>query len=237
MAELEDRDGIEAQIARALAELLGKHAAELLALLGAGVVAANLTEEVFTKQAAEYAAILAPALGALAQSSSEELLALLPVDVDDADLSGALAAWTSEYTGELVRGITATNRGKLAQLISQYFERSETIGELERKIARLFGPRRAETIAVTEVTAASANGELLVGQLLKAQDVDLVPTWHTNRDDHVCPICRPFDQVQQSSGVFTSRDGLQLNSPPAHPRCRCFLSHSILRNGRKVLTV
>ncbi|MHC4725512.1 MAG: hypothetical protein ACYS9V_14965, partial [Planctomycetota bacterium] len=64
-----------------------------------------------------------------------------------------------------------------------------------------------------------AQGELAVARQLKNEGIDMRKVWQTNKDDLVCTICNPLQGVEESTWRSVAPDG-----PPAHVRCRCFLS-------------
>jgi hypothetical protein len=70
---------------------------------------------------------------------------------------------------------------------------------------------------VTEVTRAYAAGELEGVKLAEAAGYRMEQVWHTNRDELVCAICAPNDGKGRSQGWTVA-------GPPAHPRCRCWLT-------------
>lgn len=91
--------------------------------------------------------------------------------------------------------------------------------ELLDEITKVFGPSRAETIAVTETTAAQhAGGERAVSANLGLEEMDL---WMTRMDEKVCPICEPMDRMPRSRWTAEYPSG-----PPAHPNCRCWIDYA-----------
>ena len=74
-------------------------------------------------------------------------------------------------------------------------------------------------ISVTEITRAAVQGELGVARQLKNEGIDMRKVWQTNKDDLVCTICEPLQGVEEATWRSVAPDG-----PPAHVRCRCFLS-------------
>jgi hypothetical protein len=136
--------------------------------------------------------------------------------------------WASQYTFELVSGITEGSRNTLQAAISNFFEKPMTRQQLEDSIAGAFDPVRAEMIAVTEVTRAAAEGEdVVVDRILRDNpSMERIDIWITKRDERVCKICGPLRERKA--------DGYDGKTPywihpitgvkyklPAHPRCRC----------------
>lgn len=226
MAELIDRDIIEAELTRTLARINGRVRREALHLLGDPPDLLKITGEFWDNASVELQAALRPALERAAIATAEALNEVLPLGVDWGIVNQAAADWASDYTFELVRGVNATSQQAMQRAISRYYERSQTIGELRESIARIFSPNRAQAIAVTEVTRAAARGELMVADDLRRQGIDMVAVWNTNEDELVCPICGPLAGVQAENGIFRARSGF-FDSPPAHVNCRCWVSHEL----------
>lgn len=87
--------------------------------------------------------------------------------------------------------------------------------------------KRAETIARTEIQAASYQGQLESWQQGVEQG-QLDPNrskrvWLVHDDDRLDPIvCEPMDeQKREFAKPFTTGTGQSIMRPPAHPRCRC----------------
>lgn len=134
--------------------------------------------------------------------------------------NNAAAEWASRYGYELVRGLLGTTRDWLQVQIAEYVRNSETIGQLIARIREGSGysATRANMIAVTEVTRAFAAGNLAAWQ---ASGVIEKRRWNTNNDELVCPVCGPLaGQVVGLDEEF----GDGIDGPPAHPRCRCWIT-------------
>jgi len=106
------------------------------------------------------------------------------------------------------------------------------------EIESAVGEDAGEATAVTNTTRAiTAGQESAAGDVSRRLRVDYTTTWVTERDAKVCPICRPldgknandWDAVLATGGV--SSDALAYiqasGGPPAHPNCRCRLTHTI----------
>lgn len=105
---------------------------------------------------------------------------------------------------------------------------------------RVFAPGRTRVVVATEVTRAVTTAETDVRRaVVLAGDTpqtpqdrrpanrppfdigdNLVPVWHTEKDERVCPICSPLDR--QRFEAWAERFP---NGPPAHPNCRCHLEY------------
>lgn len=105
----------------------------------------------------------------------------------------------------------------------------EAVGvNVERYRDRLIR-QRGTLIAETEVQNAILEGETFFWNEAMAaglvEEDTLRKTWFTVRDLRVCPICEPLHGVQvKFTDSFSSRGWVGLG-PPAHPRCRCYLTY------------
>lgn len=66
--------------------------------------------------------------------------------------------WANQYTGQLITQINDTTRRHVQQAVSQWITNGDPLPVLIKQLEATFGQRRAELIAVTEVTKAYAEG-------------------------------------------------------------------------------
>lgn len=94
--------------------------------------------------------------------------------------------------------------------------------------------QRGQVIIETELQEAIQAGEQMHWQQLAEDHPDRLDldratkTWFTVNDLRVCPICEPLHDVTVPfASAFTSTGGRGFvgQRPPAHPRCRCFLTY------------
>lgn len=96
------------------------------------------------------------------------------------------------------------------------------------EMAKSFADYRATRIAATEVTRWISLGEQLAQeQVERLTGRRLIRIWHTNRDELVCPICRPLHKTSEREWVHIFPWG-----PPAHPECRCWKTYQLLGDER-----
>lgn len=149
-------------------------------------------------------------------------------DVDWTLTNAEAAAWARKYVGELIKDIDRTTLDAVRTAVQNFVQTpGMTLGDVMNALP--FDPVRAEMIAVTEVTRAYAQGQKMAGETLKEKypDVEVVKTWFTNNDDLVCPICAPLDGMT----VPMDDDFPDIDMPPAHPRCRCWIDYRTNING------
>lgn len=146
------------------------------------------------------------------------------VGIDWAQVNQAAVDWARSYAGQLSRTITGTTQNFVRQEVAAWLESGERVDVLKATLEPMFGSVRAEMIAVTETTTAFAEGNLSVW---RESGVVEQKQWRTARDELVCPICTPLDGLivdLEANGFTTDQGGIGLSAPPAHVRCRCFLS-------------
>ena len=214
--DIPNRDELEAELARRFSKLSSKHRRELLQLLGTPPDYGNVPGSFWERVAGELNGSFVPFLSDVFLDSAERLMAGIPIGVDWGLVNTEAARWAREYSFRLINDIVDVSRRATQEAVAGYFEQGMTIGDLQNRLARVFGATRAEVIAVTEVTRAASEGEQRIAIELHKMGVDMTPIWHTNNDDLVCPICEPLNDKEMTGeyeNVF----------PPAHPRCRCWI--------------
>jgi hypothetical protein len=221
MADLTNRDELERKLARELGKLQRAQLMRLLEHLGDPPKIENVPAAFWDEVGRELAAVVRPLLQNIYLDQAQSLMGSQPIGVDWALVNERASTWARQYTFDLVRGINQTTRQALQAAVSGFFEEGLTIGDLEDRISGLFGPVRAEMIAVTEVTRAAVEGERSLAAELFNQGIQMIEVWQTSNDELVCPICAPKDGKAEGDG-WSKNDG-----PPAHPRCRCWTNHEL----------
>jgi hypothetical protein len=163
---------------------------------------------------------MVPMLTQTAVASAMDLSALTGIMFDPAEVTTLASTWARGYGYELVKNITNTTQAGLQQAVSQYLSTpGMSRDQLAAMIDPLFGPVRAEMIAITETTRAMSQGMAEYRGLLEQQlGIKSRAFWQTAADDRVCLICAPLDGKAEEAWRADYPSG-----PPAHPRCRCKL--------------
>jgi len=208
---LSARNDYEAEFARRYSKASAKQKRELLVLLGDTLNIGNVPISFWDNASGEMVELLSPVMIEIFMDSAEQLGASLPIGVDWGLVNEHAASWARQYTFELVKGVTNTTRRALQAALNNFFQRGQTRADLEAQLVRIYGPVRAEAIAITEVTRAATEGERQIAAELAREGVDMVPFWVTREDELVCPLCGPRNGKEITDGKF----------PPIHPRDRC----------------
>lgn len=156
----------------------------------------------------EVAAALNLSLTSVYQQLITEAVQATGVNIDPLTLTLEIAPEWDSYIKEREKQIADTTRRYLMTIINGGIISNDALFEIP------FGNRRAEIIAVTEITNAKAMVILKIQQLLAAQGVQTQLIWITAQDELVCTKCRPLNGQPQ---------GIWQTPPPAHPYCRCTL--------------
>ena len=239
MPDIPNRDELERKIARLLGKYNRQQLAELMALMKNHPTLANVPIEFWDASQRELVKILLPFSEMVYLEAAGRLLETVPIGVDWALVNISASDWARNYSTILAGQINQTSRKAVAtsirNSIASFFEEGISIDEITRrlesdsvlrqlftsdvkdKLGRIYGPYRAEMIAVTETTRAAAEGQRGVVDELANQGIAMVEIWETANDEIVrqCPICWPRHGKKLGDG-WNRNDG-----PPAHPRCRC----------------
>lgn len=137
--------------------------------------------------------------------------------------------WAGRYTDDLLNQLGTTTQRLVGSAVTRWIDNGEGLPALRRDLEPVFGKRRANLIAATEVTRAYAEGSKIAYQ--KSGVVSKLE-WYTVRDERVCPYCGSMHgkTVGIDHGEFWNElpDDLKVKIkhfalPPAHPGCRCFI--------------
>lgn len=225
MPDIPNRDSLEAELAKRFSRLSVAHRKELLTLLGDPPSYANVPMAFWDKMTTELRGAIVPFLAELFMESAERLVDTLPIGVDWNLINTRASSWAARYAGELIKGVTETTRRAVQEAVSDFFETGGmTRADLEARLMRIFGPKRAEMIAITEVTRAAAEGENQIAAELAKSGILMEAIWNTRNDELVCPICGPLNQKKATEYGGERTPYWDGYTPPAHPRCRCFIS-------------
>ena len=217
MPDIVDRSDKEAAYARLMAKLLKAYGGRLLEKLGDPPDLANLPADFWDEEAKTLVQALSPFGEKVYLDAAKELMKQAAIEADWDVINENAVNWSKDYTFDLVRGINETTLTATQRAISDYFEQGMTIGDLEEQLSPMFGPVRAEMIAVTEVTRAASQGEQAVAKEVAKAGIDMTPIWQTNNDELVCELCGPKHDKTITDGMF----------PPEHPRCRCWVNYEL----------
>lgn len=222
MPDVPGRAELEARLARAIAKEQQAELRQLLDLMGDPPDPSKVPASFWDTASENLRAVVQPVLQELYLAQAQAVLGTISIGVDWALVNQAAIEWAQKYTFELVKGITARSAETLQTALGGFFQRPTTLAELEAQLAGTFGPVRAETIAVTEITRAAAEGDQgVIDRLLKDNPgIQTVDTWQTNNDDRVCLICGPRNGKKRGTNWT--------ENPPAHPRCRCTVAHDFV---------
>lgn len=208
--------GIKAQTLtpeeRALAEALTR----ILGTIERSVLRAIIADQPLDLESLMHglSAALLPAVTSAALTALDSLANEIGLDLDEAQAVANLMQWSTSYSAELVQGLTTTTKTLLEQAITTYRATPMNRATLEALLKPAFGQRRAESIAVTEITRAASQANTHYQQYLAEAGLTFVRVNNTNADDRVCAICGPLNNKPEA-------DWPNPAGPPWHPRCRC----------------
>jgi len=212
-----EKDKAERRLIRLLRARLNGQFEQVMNLLGNPPDMANLPADFWST-----------ATGVMLADVRPEMESLARVVVEGAIESGvgiawdlaneAAIEWAERYTYDLIRGITETTQRQVQRAVTRFFETpGETRANLEARLAPWFGQARASSIAVTEVTRASGEGVRVSYEQAKQAGINMVPVWHTARDELVCSVCGPNDNKLMP-------EWQNVSWTPAHVNCRCWIT-------------
>jgi len=119
--------------------------------------------------------------------------------------------YTRTYSSEWWGRMELSTREGLRTAIATNIETGAPLSSLRKGITPLFGARRAEMIASTEVTRLFAEGNRIAYRDAGVTEVE----WRSVMDERVCPEC----EAREGNRYSVNDPG-----PPLHTRCRCWIA-------------
>lgn len=165
----------------------------------------------------ELFAIFFPLIRDAAMSSADfwldDLISQAGVGVDWTLVNQGVIKWAQEYSYELIKGINDTSRNAVSDALADWIASGLPLDELIDSLKPMYGPVRAQMIAVTETTRAFSEGQNV---LWTESGVVTGYNVYTANDSDVDDIC-----VEAADGGPYPLDDDE-HEPPLHIRCRCF---------------
>lgn len=133
------------------------------------------------------------------------------------------------YTFDNIKGLERDTENKLRQELERGIMNNEGVNQLKKRVTQVTdkGKNRAETIARTEYIRASNMGEI---QSIKDTGAKANKIWNATIDKRTCNICRRLNgkKVELNQLFEDNPSGTRVQSPVAHPNCRCSLDYEML---------
>lgn len=156
------------------------------------------------------------AAAALGVAQAEQRLILVGISLDSAEVELEAQAWADTQATLLANQMADTTRRGVTQAAERWLRNGLPLAALLVSLEPLFGKRRGQTVAATEITRALTQA----GQMAyRAGNVVQTWQWITQRDEKTCSICRPRHGLRAPLGQPV--EGL---IPPAHINCRCHMA-------------
>jgi len=114
--------------------------------------------------------------------------------------------------------MTKRDEVRLDKAIRAFFSGGQTMGDLTKAVADIFGPEKAQEIAVTETTRAYSEAGRAAADRLRDEGFEILEIWNTTNDELVCELC-DLNGVKRGEGWT--------DYPPVHPGCRCSVGTEI----------
>lgn len=232
-----DRNLFEAKLAKVIGGKLNGQFKHLVTLIGDPPDIANVPpgfwKEIGTDLSSEIRPIIAQTYAESEYNLAQEILGQYKVTiaggVDWTLVNKQAAVWAANTTYDLGEGVGAVSQARVRDAISSFFEQDWSMDDLRSELEKTFGPERAAMIARTEITNAANWGEW--GSIQYIEDnssLQMVSVWHTDEDEHVCPICDALDGQEEDGRNeagepywICAYDNQTYSIGAAHPRCRC----------------
>lgn len=202
----------EQRLARELGKVNASVRREVLEALGDPPQYDALTADMWENIRLRYNGAMSPTLEDVFEAAIAYEEAALGVGVDWSQVHERAAEWARQYVPQLTGNINRTSMRQVQRATVDFYEQGISLRDMRNRLAKTFGPVRADAIAITEVTRADSAGSQQYRWELEALGLRTRQIIQTAEDEKVCPVCGPK----------SDKDVEEVGHPPFHVRCRCW---------------
>jgi len=215
-----NRSELERKLARIIGRDLRAELQRLMDYLGDPPRLSNVPSEYWLDGWRDIQKDVEPILLDVYLRQAEGLMGNVGIGIEWDMINTAASQWARRHTESVLKELFNRRYEHLDEVIPRFYEEGWDLGRLQYELEHWYSPLRAEMIAVTETTRAAVEGErAFVEELQKESNIRMIPIWQTANDEIVCLICGPKHGKEITDG----------NYPPAHPRCRCWVTYDLPR--------
>lgn len=164
------------------------------------------------------------ALETLFNDAAEQLADENAIPLDPVAVAAAASVWATGYTATFGGNFDEATRTLIQGVVRKYETTpGMTRAQVEKLLEGALGARRAEVVAITEITRAASQATRHYQKTLKEMGVEMRRVWRTNNDSLTCPLCGPLNGKTEEEYE---------GEPPLHPRCRCFETLELVKQQK-----
>jgi HK97 family phage portal protein len=184
------------------------------------------TDDFWFAEAEALKAVLRGLLKGISTAASKRALDELlgtgaPISISWTQVNQAVNLWADQFVGERIKMITDSTKRMVQDKVIKWNNSGEPLKSLVKDLEGEFGKVRAERIAVTEVTNAYGQANLITWQSSGVVDKK---RWYGIGDELLCPICSTLiGQEVALNDYFVDGMGGMYEAPAAHVNCRCWM--------------
>lgn len=228
MPDIPNRSDREAQVETLLRRAIGRSRQELIDALGSPPNVSNIPDRVWEQIRQDVADDTRRVIAVMLLLSIRRMNDQIgEFTIPPADAARRAADYAERRSATLADSVVSTYRDRLRTAVTEAKNRidaGESRSTVERELrqrAREIGVEQAVNGGVTETTAANTAGELFYRDEFESElGIELIGTWHTEGDGHVCELCSPLDETTNDEW----EQEYPMGPPQPHPQCRCWIT-------------
>lgn len=216
-SDLIDRNDFERVMERRLGSAWKKQREELLRLLGDPPVLANVPESYWNNGGKEIRRAVEGVFESIYVAQATTLIEQVRLGVDWVMVNQRAVDWAARHATEMMKQIDMTTRNTVIDYVQKYYQNDWTIDDLTERIARIYSPQRAHTVAITETTNAAVQSQIETARMIRDEyGITFKEVWRVSEYDRVCDLCSPKE----------GQPCAEVGYPPEHINCACYVEYS-----------